>query len=307
LNGPANIRFSVIIGLVSTEDRRRIHECLSALRGQRGNHACEVIVADRRNDEISQEIARAFPEVTLIPCNPSTTLPELRTIALHHAQGEFILVTEDHCIPDLNWLSGVAKTFASAPASTVAAGGCIENGLTSTAWDWATYLCEYSGFAEPILEGNTETLPGGNIAYQRSVLANVEREVLTSGFWETTLHPRLLCQSHTFFSSNDILVNHRKSFSFRLFIAQRFSYSRYYAGLRSSSHGWAWRAAAAFASIAVPPLAFSRITLNSLRRRRLRSKLLLSTPWLLLFTLVWGLGEAWGYLRGPGQALAEIE
>lgn len=307
MNGNQTIRFSVIIGLVSTEDRERIRDCLSALRGQRGDHALEVIVADRRNDEISRQIAEMFPEVSLIACDPGTSLPELRTIALRHARGEFILVTEDHCIPDVNWLSGVSEAFARAPSSAVAVGGCIENGLTSKAWDWATYLCEYSGFAGPIREGNTVILPGGNIAYRRDILAGQDNDLLTSGFWESTLHPRLLGQGYTFLASNDIVVYHLKAFSFRLFITQRFSYSRYYASMHSASHGRAWRTVAAFASLAVPLLAFYRIATNALGRGRLRIQLLRSTPWLLLFTLIWGLGESWGHLFGPGRALAEIE
>ena len=174
--------FSVLIGLASTEDRGRILETLAAMRNQKGAHTCEIIIGDRRNDEISRRIEASYPEATLVPCAPRTGLPELRTAALDRAKGKYIIVTEDHCVPPDDWLDSMARAFRAAPPGTVAVGGCVENGVRDTALDRATFLCEYSSFLAPVGEGVTVALPGMNVAYDRSVFQNLDRALLTGGF-----------------------------------------------------------------------------------------------------------------------------
>ena len=44
---------AVVIGLVSTEDRDRVLETLASLHERQGDVECEVVLADRRQDEIS--------------------------------------------------------------------------------------------------------------------------------------------------------------------------------------------------------------------------------------------------------------
>src|SRR5262249_10978123 len=92
-------RFSILIGRVSTEDSDRVLELLDALRQQDGSPAYEVIVADRRLDWITELIRDNYPEVRLLLCAAETPLPELRTRALECARSEYVVVTEDHCVP----------------------------------------------------------------------------------------------------------------------------------------------------------------------------------------------------------------
>ena len=96
--------FSILIGLVSTQDRERIFEVLNAIENQTGNSAYEVIVVDRCQDRISDAIDTNYPAVKRLACSADTSLPAMRTQALHQACGRFIVVTEDHCVPAGNWL-----------------------------------------------------------------------------------------------------------------------------------------------------------------------------------------------------------
>ncbi len=299
--------FSIIAGRVSTEDNARVLELIDSLRAQTGDHTCEVILADRRNDAISRRVAEAYPEITLIPCEPDATLPELRTRALERATGEFVIVTEDHCVPPPDWLASISEAFERAPRGTVAVGGCVENGVCDTALDWATFICEYAMFVRPVAEGPTHSLPGMNVAYRRDALLGMERGRLTEGFWETTVHPELLARGSILFSSNAIRIDHRKKFSFRLFATQRFIYSRYYAGLRFPRHAYARRAAGFVASLALPPLLLLRMTRNLWAKRRLRREYLRALPYLTVFLVIWAAGEMAGYLAGTGPALRQIE
>lgn len=295
---------SVLIGLVSTEDGDRILETLTALADDR-DHVCEVILVDRRHDKISVEIARRFPGVLLVGCSSGETLPAMRALALAHSRAPIVAVTEDHCVPCEGWLGQIVEAFA-ADSGLTAVGGPVQNGVFDTGFDWATFLCEYSFFSPPVDEGGAMILPGMNVAYRRDALATVPAHALTDGFWETTVHQQLLDAGGRFLSRNRMVMFHCKRFSAGLFLRQRFVYSRYYAGLRFPSSQAVKRAVAAVASLALPPVLLFRIVRSSLAKD-LRGPLLQALPALLPIVCVWAVGESWGYVRGPGRALAEIE
>lgn len=300
-------QFSILIGLVSTEDSDRILEALESLRNQQGAHSYEVIIGDRRNDDISARLDSDYPEVQRIPSPPQTSLPELRTLALDKAKGTYIIVTEDHNVPSENWLDSMSQAFDEAPEGTVAVGGCVENGVYDTALDWATFFCEYSYFLESVDEGDTTVLPGMNVAYHHSIFKDLDRELLTSGFWETTVHPVLLEKGLKLYSTNKIRLYHCKKFSFGLFARQRYIYSRYYAGLRFPPGQLLKRLVACGATIILPPLLLYRSIKQIKAKNRLSSEFRSALPILLVFYIIWAYGEMAGYILGKGDALARIE
>ena len=293
--------------MVGTEDRERIRETLDSLRSQVGGHGCEVILADRRNDALSHSLQAAYPGITVIPCPSRTPLPELRAIALEHATGDYAVVTEDHCVPPRDWLENIASAFGRAPPGTAAVGGCVENGVAGSAFDWATFLCEYSAFVAPVTEGDTQVLPGMNIAYDRAALQRFDRARLASGFWETTIHPELLKAGRTLYSANAIKIVHSKKFSLRLFASQRFLYSRYHAALRFEHEPQIKRLLAVAATPLLPPLLLFRMYRQVAAKKRLRAQFLSALPALAVFVIIWAAGEMVGYALGAGDALSRIE
>lgn len=302
-----NPLFSVIIGMVSTEDSDRILETLSSLKNQTGDHTYEVIIADRRHDHIVEQIAKDYPQAQLISCDKNATLPELRTAALDRARGTYVLVTEDHCVPSSNLLDAFATTLASLDEQYIAVGGCVENGVDDTSLDWATFLCEYSVCLSPVPEGDTESLPGMNVAYRRDFLMALDRDMLTKGFWETTVHPEILRRGLKMYSSNAIVMYHCKKFSFQLFASQRFIYSRYFAGLRFNNDQLPQRLVATLLSFILPPLLLLRMTRNVTSKKRLLKEYIFALPYLFVFVIIWSFGEIVGYLAGQKDALAKIE
>jgi len=299
--------FSILIGLVSTEDSDRILEAIESLRKQEGSHTYEVIIADRRHDEISRRLDADYPEVQRIACPPQMSLPELRTLALEQAGGTYVIVTEDHNVPSGNWFASMAQAFDEAPEGTVAVGGCVENGVYDTPLDWATFLCEYSYFLDPVDEGETNILPGMNVAYHHSIFDDLDRTYLTSGFWETTVHPLLLEKGFKLYSTNKIRLHHCKRFSFGLFARQRFIYSRYYAGLRFTRGQYLKRLMACIATVLLPPLLLYRSIKQIRVKNRLASEFRSAIPILIVFYVIWAYGEMVGYILGSGDALARIE
>ncbi len=300
-------QFSILVGRVSTEDSGRVLELLDALRHQDGSLTCEVIVADRRLDSITELIRDNYPEVRLLLCEAKSSLPELRARAFECARGEYVVVTEDHCVPPKHWLASMLEAFEAAPHGTVAVGGPIENGVTDSALDWATFLCEYSAFVGPIPNGPASSLPGMNIAYRRLALIELGRETLTCGFWETTVHPLFARRNLLLYQNNSIQIFHKKKFSLRLFVDQRFLYSRYYAGLRLHRSTLAARLLMSLLTVGLPALLLLRICRNLIVKKRLTVQFVRALPYLMVFVVVWACGELVGYALGPGDALSRIE
>ena len=298
--------FSILIGLVSTRDNKRIFEVLESLLAQRSKAVCEIIIASRLgNSDTVMKIRNDYTQVHLIDASPGTSLPELRTLALDRAAGDYVAVIEDHCIPDNDWLESMATAFSQNSTMTVAVGGCVENGVFDTGFDIANFYCEYGYFINPVAEGDATVLPGMNIAYRRAVLQNMDRKLLVSGFWENTVHPVLLRNGYSFFSTNRIRINHCKKFSFRFFLRQRYLYSRYYAGMRFGDRQVVARLLMAGGTLFLPVLLLLRLYKNILAKQAPGGMVIFS--YLVIFAVVWAWGELSGYLFGPGDALAIIE
>ena len=298
--------FSVLIGRVSTEDGDRILETLASLQAQEGGLTHEVIVVDRLHDAVSGAIRVRFPQVRLLPCEAGLSLPRMRAQALAVAQGSLILVTEDHCVPPRSWLLDFHQIAQDQPDAAVIA-GCVENGVTERSLDWATFLCEYAAFSPPIAEGYGGALAGMNVMYRRRALADCPPELLTKGFWETTLHPWLAARGEKLLASNRIRIFHCKRFSWRLFAAQRYVYSRYYAGIRFPRERRLLRWTAALATPVLPVLLTWRLFRAAQQKPSLARHAQRALPYLFGFFVIWAVGEAVGYLRGPANALEAIE
>jgi hypothetical protein len=297
---------AVVIGLVSTVDRDRILETLAFLHEAQGDHCCEIVLADRRKDAVSAEIRRRYPQVQIIDCPANTTLPVMRTLAFDATSAPIVAVTEDHCVPAAGWLAEIEAAFFEGGADVAAVGGTVVNGVTDTSFDWANFICEYGVFSPPVPEGPSALIPGMNVAYRRAELEAVDRHRLTEGFWETTVHPLLLEQGKKLLSRNGMKLFHCKRFSKGLFYNQRWVYSRYYAGLRFPKSALPKRMIASAASLILPPILLLRL-FQAAMRKGMAGKMARALPTLCGLVLVWAGGEIWGYVFGPGDALAQLE
>jgi glycosyltransferase involved in cell wall biosynthesis len=294
---------SVLVGSVNGGEW--IHVLLDALERQETKRRYEVIVADRTTDGTYKRIAREHPNVQLLNAHSRTTLPELRTQALEASRGKYIFVTEDHTVPPPHWIERFVAELEGAPETVAAVGGPVDNVMVEDSVDWAAFLCEYSGYLPPLESADVQDVPGMNIAYRRSAFDGIDRATLTRGFWESSVHPKLLADGKHFRRVGDVVIGHRKHFGFRYFLSQRYHYSRYYAGVRFQPED-AKRFAFGVLSVALPPVVLSRVARGALRSPQYRGSAVRSLPALSCFAVAWGVGEAVGYFLGPGASLVEI-
>ena len=82
---------------------------------------------------------------------------DLRAAALAEADGDLVVVTEDHVEPCASWLVEYAEAHRSTGATLLA--GPVANGSGDTAADWANYLISFVAYAPPVVELPSDRCP----------------------------------------------------------------------------------------------------------------------------------------------------
>ena len=294
-------KFSVIIA--SVNGLPTIAECLTALENQTGAHDAEIIVADSTTDETADYIKRHFPQVKLIKTAEKVGVPALRAIGMKAATGDFLVVTEDHCIAPENWFSQFLEAHEKGYAVV---GGAVENGCRARLTDWTVFLCEYSAFMPPVAGGEAEFVAGNNVSYKREAVEKVDDDTKTN-YWEYFLQRELRAMNVDFLVVPSIVVNHKKEFGFFYFLSQRFHYSRSFAAMRRRKSSAARQAFYVLYAPVAPFHLTWRIVQNVIEKKRNQRELLLGFPMLFVFMLSYAFGELVGQLFGAGNSLGKVE
>ena len=289
---------SVVVPSVSGDES--ILACLAALRAANACTPLQVIVADRCGPAHRRDIASGFPEIEVIEAGAATSIPELRSLAISRARAPAVAVIEDHVIVPRDW---GRRMLAALADGADAVGGSVYNGATSTILDRSAFLCEYAPVIRPLPSGPAARITGNNVVYRRAALERY-REAC-AGQWEDALHAAMRRDGRRIECRPEIAVEHRQRVRFADYVAQRFLYSRSYAGARAVASGPLQRLAMAVASLTLPPLLLVRIARHA-RRAQQTGDFIRGLPLLMVFTAVWAAGEAVGWLRGAGDALARV-
>jgi glycosyltransferase involved in cell wall biosynthesis len=298
---PADPLVSVVIA--SVNGLPAIAECLDALARQEGGPEAEVLVVDRCGEETRRALRGRFPDVQVIAADAGTSVPALRALGMARAKGRMIAVLEDHCNVERGWLRAIAR---QREAGALVVGGAVENGSVERTVDWAAFFCEYARFMPPVPRGVVREITGNNSVYDRAALARLGPEA-GAEVWESFLHERMRVLGVPFQSDPDLVVIHKKSEGYLHFLAQRYHYSRSFAGMRLHGSPWWKRVGYACATPLLPPLLMARMAATVARKRRHGARFLQSAPVLATFLLSWAWGEAVGALLGPGRSLERVE
>lgn len=295
---PAPVLSVVVPSVNSYED---LDGCLRALEAQ--GVVLEVIVVDRLGEHVRHWVRKEHPGTRVIAVPGDATIPRMRALAIRAATAPAVAVIEDHVIVPPGWARAMLAALAG---GADVAGGAVENAATGTWIDWAAFLCEYSATLPPLPAGPSDWLPGNNVIYRTAVLRRHDA-VLDEGRWENRLHDAIREGGTVLVMHPEIVVGHKMHYSFGLYMAQRYLYSRSYAGARRDGMPKAKRIIMGAAALVVlPPLMFLR-TIGRIRaKRRHPRELMRSLPLLVPFCLSWGAGEAAGWWFGPGRSLGRV-
>ncbi|MGH9947869.1 MAG: glycosyltransferase [Pyrinomonadaceae bacterium] len=285
-------KLSVIIA--SQNASRSIRDCLHSLIRQVVDGEVEIVVIDNSTDETTEIVKLEFPEIVLIEADKKSLIPELWGVGIHESSGDYVALTTSHFVPADNWISEILRAHKQPHAGV---GGAIENAEQEGLVSWAIYFCRYSPYMLPFGAAEVEDFAADNASYKRDDLDTV-KEAMKDGFWETFVHKEMRAKEMTLVKLPEIIVYHRKSFTFAGFMKQRFWHGRQFGETLASQIAASKRLALILLSPLIPAIYLFRITRRVFGKKRNRDKLLVSSPILALFLLSWSLGEFSGYLSG---------
>jgi len=279
-----------------------LSECLRHLVAERSGTPLEVLIVDRVGPDVRERVATEFPDMTLLTCDPGTTIPAMRAVAFGAATAPFVAVIEDHVHVPAGWAERLLSAVGDGDRVV---GGAIENHAASRLSDSAAFLCEYSHLLPPIPAGTVASLTGNNVIYPRRLLEQF-REAVQPDRWEDHLHETMRRGGVELVCHPDIVVGHKKHFGVAEYAGQRYLYSRGYAAGRSNKWSMSRRLAYGAAALALPPVLFWRFASRIWPKRDFRGLLVRSTPLILIYVVAWALGETAGAWWGDGGALARV-
>lgn len=279
-----------------------LRDCLAALEVNRADARLELIVVERCGADVRQRAQRDFPGITIIPVEPEVTIPAMRALAFDAAAAPAVAVIEDHVIVPPGWARQLLLALAD---ETRVVGGAVENAATGTVLDWAAFLCEYSHCLPPLPSGSVEWLTGNNVVYPKSLLERFAG-VTHAGRWENVLHDAIKGAGIPLICHPEIVVGHKKHYTFGEYFSQRYLYARSYAGARVTGASTIRKLAYGTAAFALPPLLFYRTIRRILGKPGYRGWLVKSAPLIAIFVVAWGTGEVVGYWAGSGDSLSRV-
>jgi hypothetical protein len=264
---------------------------------------CQIIVSECTGAGTPAAIAAKFPGVDVRHAPDRRSIPQLRAAGIAAAHGDVIALTTGWCQADAGWLTAVRRAHRGGVA---AVGGAIEYGGRHRLSDRAVFFCEYGRYLPPFGKGPTHDLPGQNVAYTRAALDAV-RDLVAAGTWEPLWHWRLQSEGATLVRDPAILVRMARPYTFRGFVAERYHYSRAFAGQRFSDRPWTHRLVFAAGTVLLPPLLVMRFVRVLIARRGRLLEWAPVLPAIAVFTIPWAVGEMIGCLAGPGPSAGRID
>jgi hypothetical protein len=287
--------FSVVVA--SFSGPQVLRQCLQSLEPQCAGG--EIIVATNVPRADLADLRGAVPDVRFVLGDRSSTVFQLRSLGISAARGGWIALTEDHCIPEREWISSLKSAIAQ--GRTIIAGPVLP-GDESRWTDRALFLCEYANLLPPLRSEQLAFVSGVNAAYPRAALQGC-RCVWRDGFYENEVSDALLAAGYTFDVAQEAAVRSRISMSLGNALAHFFVGGRRFGQYRSARLTNAARVGRLAIAPLVPPVLLARILRLAVARMPGGGfALLAAVPAVASLMLAWSLGEFAGHCRGTAQA-----
>lgn len=280
-------------------------ECLAALTAQVQPGVAEVIVVAHSAQDAAANLQARFPSVCWVHLDAPASLAHLRGRGIALAQGEVIAILDPYAIVADNWLEAVRRAHHKHPHWVIGGAVDLDGATERNLLEWALYLYEYGLFMPPVACDAAEILPGCNISYKRAALFEGDTPRYPE-FWKTFVNWGVEAGHSALWLEPSILVYLNKPIPFGDFLASRLAHGRCFAAMRTGSAGWGERLARGLSTPLLPWLFVWRWGRLIWRKRRHRTRWLLTLPLQWLLFAAWSLGELAGYLRGAGPSCQRL-
>lgn len=237
---------------------------------------------------------RLLPRGQLVVPIGSLDLYEARARGVHQARADYVVLAEDHCLPDKTWAQTILNRLDE---GWDAVGPALGSGNPITGWTQASFLLGYGQWMKPS-GGPASVLPGHNSVTRRAPLIELgpalERELLICAFLLRRLHNA----GQRFYLEHQATMRHfdppERKKCLRIFYRVGLGFG----AMRTS--GWP-RAARFLYWLATPVIGAQHWVRAAMHYRRAGAKADLNPSCLAVAVVLafsWACGEAVGALKG---------
>ncbi len=260
--------------------------CLESLYAQ--STPLEIIVVDGVGQVADAPTIRLIRQI-------GASLPQLLASGIDAATGDIIAMTEAHVTFPAGWAEAVLSAHEHLSSPVI--GGLVLAGESLSAWDWGLYCVDYAAFMPPLIDGETDVLPGNNLSFKRAVLDRAQFQ--ERGFWKTFFCQQLQREGVMLHLSSQIVATYQRRIGVMALIQRRWHHGRCFGGMRPLAPmnrlrlivlGWA-----------LPVLLFVRL-LNGIRGKAGAALVIRALPSIIVGLAAWSAGEWWGTVFGTGES-----
>lgn len=298
----AGARLSMI---VLTDEYATIHRVVQMLCAQTIAKDVELVVGcpDAKQFALPADAHRALARIVVVEC-PLLPLGAARAATVRAATAPVVALGETHAFPARDWAEQLLRAHEG-PAQAVAPG--MENGNPETARSWCGFLMDYGRWLAEDQRGSINEPPTYNATWKRVVLLALGDRLPLMLEPGGSVNREVTGQGARFYHEPAARVAHLNVVTtWGAWVAERYWGGRLFGARRSRGWPQSRRIVYFGGSVLVPLIRFVRtrdaVTLAG-RRRRLPSGTLAAVA---LGCLVWGVGEAMGYVAGEGRAEARM-
>lgn len=284
-----------------------VRRCLDRLSAQTEDRPIEIIVPYDSSIPAISAVAREFPEVKFIDMGHVSTAAAPGTHAAAHelydrrtaaglavARGEIVALLEDYGVPREDWCDNILEAH-KLPYGAI--GGPVDH-CGSGILNWAVYFVDFARYQPPLQEGRVNYLSDVNVTYKRATLDAVKR-IWANSYNEVLVHWALAKRGVDLWLRPQIVVcEDRGALQFAELVKERFAWGRLFGSIRAREMMQARRAVYIILGPALPMILLARMAKAALGRSQGWRPFLAAFPVTVLLTLIWSLGEVFGYVTG---------
>ena len=182
----------------------------------------------------------------------------------------------------------------------------MKNANPGSLLSWANFLIEYSAWLDPVPGREASHIPGHNSSYKRDLLLEYGDSLEEWLEAESLLHWDLKEKGFGLRLEPRARTRHLNFSLFLPSLSLRFQAGRLFAGLRRNRMSAVSRIAFTGAFLLIPLVRLARILAEFRLPDRPSGKALAALPWVCVLLLADALGEAAGYVSGPGRSAQHI-
>ncbi|WP_420455808.1 hypothetical protein [Rubrivirga sp.] len=290
--------------LVAPNGMGSIRRTMACLRAQTARERLEVLVVAPSAELLDLDALGRdrFAALRAVEVGPITQRGEAAAVAVREATAPIVAFVEDHSFPRPGW----AEAFLDAHAGGdwAAVGPRVHNANADAPLSVANFVLTYASTSGPQEAGPRSLLAFHNSAYRRDLLLAYGDRLGPLLEWEGDLQDDLMAQGRQLYLEPRAETDHLNVSGMRSTIRLHLLRGRMMGGDRATRERWpVWKRALYVAGAPLFPLMQWRHVAPEIRRWGLgTAERVRLAPWLALVLGAAAVGEAAGYLLGPGRA-----